>query len=115
MARSRRTDDWDDDDDDLRRKPSRSGQADVLGVAGLGFGILGALCLVLGCVTCGLTFYGVAPFAAVGTCCSAYGRGPVRVAGLIVNIVTLIPGIPIFGFMVFGIGMDLVVPPRQGN
>jgi hypothetical protein len=118
MARSRRNDAWDDDvedDNDRRRKPARPGYADALGAAGLVFGVLAALCLLLGVVTCGLTFFLVAPLALVGTGCSAYGRGVLRVAGLILNVLVLIPGLALFGLMVFGIGDDWFRRLAQGN
>ena len=118
MARSRRNEAWYDDvddDTDRRRKPDRPGHADALGAAGLVFGILAAMCLLLGVVTCGLTFFLVAPFALVGTCCSAYGRGVLRVAGVILNVLVLIPGLALFGLMVFGIGDDWVRPLAQGR
>lgn len=113
MARSRRNDDWDDDyaDDDYEPRRASANETDVPGVVGLVLGVLAVLCLLFGCFTCGMTYFAAAPLAAIGTGCSAYGKGNMRVAGLVLNILTLIPAVVFFGLMVFGIGVGALAPP----
>ena len=115
MARSRRNDDWDDGYDDEYipdRRRSRE-ETDVFGVVGIVLGIVAVVCLLMGCFTCGMTYFAAAPLAAVGTGCSAFGRGNMRVGGLVLNILTLIPAIALLGMMLFGAGMGAIAPPPQ--
>jgi len=117
MARSRRSRDDDyDDDDDYDEYPERragDGGTDAPGVIGLVFGVVGMICLLLGCFTCGLTYYAAVPIALIGVGCSAFGRGNLRVAGLAINLLTLLPAIVIVGMIVFGAGVGVIAPPPQ--
>jgi len=100
--------------DDYVYRPIRRADAsstDTPGVLGVVFGAVAVLCLLLGCVTCGLTYFAAAPLAAVGAGCSCFGRGNMRVAGLALNILTLIPAIVLFGMMFFGAGVAAIAPP----
>lgn len=75
------------------------------------FGVLAVVCLLFGCFTCGVTYFAAAPLAAVGAVCSGFGRGNMRVAGLALNILTLIPAIALFGIVLFGAGAGAIAPP----
>jgi hypothetical protein len=79
------------------------------------FGVIAVLCLLLGCFTCGLTYFAAAPLAAVGAGCSAFGRSNMRVAGLAINILTLIPAIILFGMMLFGAAGTAIAPSPPGR
>jgi hypothetical protein len=99
-----------DGDDRRRYAGARESETDVPGVLGLVLGVLAVVCLVMGCFTCGMTYFAAAPLAAVGAGCSAFGRGNSRVAGLALNIVTLIPAIVLFMMMLLGIGAAAITP-----
>jgi hypothetical protein len=107
----RREADYEEDYDNRPVRRADESGTDVPGVLGLVFGVVAVLCLLLGCFTCGMTYFAAAPLAAVGAGCSGFGRGNMRVAGLALNILTLIPGIVLFGMMLFGAGAGAIAPP----
>jgi hypothetical protein len=49
------------------------------------------VCLLLGCFTCGVTYWAAVPFALVGGVVGFFGHGNMRVAGLVLNLLALIP------------------------
>lgn len=109
----RRSDDFDFEDDYDPRPRRRGGEeTDTFGIIGLILGIIAVVCLLLGCFTCGLTYFVAAPLALIGGICSFFGRGGMKVAGLVLNVLTLIPGVIVFGMMVTGAGMN-IINPRQ--
>ena len=119
MGRQKDFEDLDDDDDDDYRQPQRSrtngrreSGTDAPGVIGLVLGVVAIICLLMGCFTCGLTYYAAAPLALVGGICSFFGRGNMKVAGLVLNLLTLIPAIIILGMFVAGVGMAAIAPKK---
>jgi hypothetical protein len=69
------------------------GGTDAPGVISLIFGCLGMLCLLFGCCTAGITYFAAIPFALIGGVVGFFGRGNLRVAGLVLNFLVLIPAI----------------------
>jgi len=113
-SRRRVTEEYEEDYDNRPVRRADESGTDAPGVLGLVFGVVAVLCLLLGCFTCGMTYFAAAPLAAVGAGCSAFGRGNMQVAGLALNILTLIPAIVLFGMMLFGAGAGAItLPPPQ--
>jgi hypothetical protein len=67
--------------------------ADRIGALGLALAALSALSLLMGCLTLGLSFWAAAPFAAAGAGCAAFSHSRLRVVGLAVNLLLLIPAV----------------------
>jgi hypothetical protein len=65
--------------------------ADRLGAVSLGLGLTAVACLVMGCFTCGLTYWLAAPIAVAGAGCAAFSQSRLRVVGLAANLLILIP------------------------
>lgn len=90
-----------DNMDEFPRSPRRyvsrrDGEGtDAPGVISLIFGCLAVLCLLMGCFTCGATYYAAVPFALLGGLVGFFGRGNMRVAGLLLNFLALIPAIAV--------------------
>ena len=78
------------------------------GVISLIFGCIAIVCLILGCCTLGITFYAAVPFATVGAIYGFFARGNLRVAGLVLNLLTLVPAIIVIVLFLMGIGMDSI-------
>jgi hypothetical protein len=74
--------------------------ADGLGALGLAFAAASALCLLAGCLTMGLSYWGAAPFAAGGAGCAFFSQSRLRIIGLVVNLLLLIPAIFLIRTMV---------------
>lgn len=74
-------------------------QTDAPGVISLIFGVLSLLCLFMGCFTCGITYIAAIPMSGIGAGVGFLGKGNLRVAGLVLNILTLIPAVIISMFM----------------
>jgi hypothetical protein len=70
--------------------------ADLVGAIGLGLGAAAILCLVLGCFTCGVTYWLAAPLAAAGAGCAVFSRSRLRAVVLALNLLTLIPAVVVF-------------------
>jgi hypothetical protein len=70
--------------------------ADLPGAIGLGLGVAAAFCLLAGCFTLGLTYWVAAPFAAAGAGCAAFSRSRLRLIGLAINLLLLIPAVLVF-------------------
>jgi hypothetical protein len=51
---------------------------------------------VMGIFTCGLTYWLAAPVALAGAGCAAFSRSRLRVIGLVVNLLILVPGVLTF-------------------
>ncbi len=49
------------------------------------------VCLLMGCFTCGETYYTSVPLALLGFLVGFFGRGNMRVAGLLLNFLALMP------------------------
>lgn len=71
-------------------------EADLPGAIGLGLGAVAVACLVLGCFTCGLTYWAAAPVAVAGAGCAAFSRSRLRAVGLAVNLLALVPAVIAF-------------------
>ncbi len=75
----------------------------VLGTIGLILGIVSAVCVLIGCITCGLflpAYFVAIPVSLTGVGCSAFGRGKYRTAGLVINSVALFLAI-VFPLLMF--------------
>jgi predicted Zn finger-like uncharacterized protein len=112
-SRRRRRDD-DEGDYDYSPPGSRNGGSgsDAPGIIGLIFGCVAVVCLVLGCFTCGMTYFAAAPLALVGGIVSCFARGNLKVAGIVLNVLVLIPGILVLGLWMLGMGGAMVAPRR---
>ncbi len=109
--RSRRDeDDYGDYEDDYDRPP-RGGSADVPGIVGLVLGCVAVVCLLLGCFTCGITYVLAVPLALIGTGFSLFGRGGLRVAGLLLNVLALLPAIVVLVLWAAGAAGALIPRP----
>jgi hypothetical protein len=71
-------------------------EADLPGAIGLGLGAAALLCLVMGCFTCGVTYWLAAPLAAAGAGCAAFSRSRLRAWALALNLLTLVPAVVAF-------------------
>jgi hypothetical protein len=78
---------------------------DAPGVISLIFGCVAVVCLLMGCFTCGMTYYAAAPLAAVGMFCAFFGCGNLKVAGLVLNLLALLPAIVMFWLTLAGVGL----------
>jgi hypothetical protein len=96
---------YDDDDDDY---PEPRGGTDAPGVISLIFGCLSVVLTLMGCFTCGITYWVAAPFAAVGAILGFFGRGNTRVAAVTLNLIALIPAVILL--WMFALGHDLEPP-----
>jgi hypothetical protein len=75
-------------------------QTDAPGVISLIFGCVALLCVFLGCFTFGITWFVAVLFAILGAGFGLGGKGNLRVAGLVLNLLVLVPlAILIFGFV----------------
>lgn len=72
-------------------RPVSADRTDAPGVISLIFGILSVLCLFLGCFTAGLLHWAAVPLALIGALLGLVGRGNLRVAGITLNLLALIP------------------------
>jgi hypothetical protein len=83
--------DMEDEDYEVETRRRKADRTDAPGVISLIFGCISVVCLLLGCVTCGVTLYAGTVFAALGAVLGLFGRGNLRVAGLVLNLLALIP------------------------
>jgi hypothetical protein len=98
VRKRRRREEYDDDDDEPRRRETRiyieheKPRSDAPGVISLIFGVLGMVCLFIGC--CIGPVYGVAiGFSIIGLPLGFLARGNLRVAGILLNLLVLLPAI----------------------
>jgi hypothetical protein len=91
----------DEPDYDSPARPRESG-TDPFGVISLIFGSLAVVCMLMGCFTCGITYFAAAPFAAVGAGLAFFGRGNMKVAALVLNLVALVPAVVVFVMLITG-------------
>jgi hypothetical protein len=71
-------------------------EADRVGAVSLMVGAVAASCLLLGCFTCGLTYWVAAPIAAGGAVCAVFSHSKLRVVGLVLNLLVMIPAVMAF-------------------
>ena len=76
-----------------------AGQTDGPGVIGLIFGAVAMVCLLMGPFTCGLSLFAAAPLAGVGGAAAFFGKGNMKVAGIALNLLALVPSILLLGLM----------------
>jgi hypothetical protein len=91
----------------------QGGHTDAPGVISLIFGCLSVACLLLGCFTCGITYWAAVPFALVGGIVGFFGQGNMRVAGLVLNFLALIPATILLVMFVGMAGVRAAVEPKQ--
>jgi HEAT repeats len=72
-------------------------RSDGPGVISLIFGTLSVVCTLAGCFTCGTTYFIALPFALIGTLLGLFARGNLRVAGLTLNLLALLPAVLLTG------------------
>lgn len=87
---------YDDELSEGRRRYFSSGErdgTDAPGVISLIFGCLAVICLLMGFFTCGTTYFAAVPFALLGGLLGFFGRGNMRVAGLLLNFLALVPAV----------------------
>jgi hypothetical protein len=69
------------------------GGTDIPGIISLIFGCVAVACVLLGFLTCGLTDFVAFPLALIGFVLGCCARGELRVAGLTLNLLALIPAV----------------------
>jgi predicted Zn finger-like uncharacterized protein len=110
----RRREEWDDDPEADRYDPPPGRRAregtDAPGVISLVFGCISVVCLMMGCFTFGLTYIAAAPLALVGGACGFFGRGNLRVAGLVLNLLVLVPAVVILVLWMVGVSLQAITP-----
>lgn len=72
-------------------KAEDAADADLTGAISLGFGATSVLCLVMGCLTLGLSYWASAPLAIIGAGVAAFSRSRLRIVGLTLNLLALAP------------------------
>jgi hypothetical protein len=77
-------------------------RSDPAGVISLIFGVLALVFLLLACPTCGFLAYLAVPVAAVGALVGVFGRGNLRVAGLTLNLLVLVPALILVAIFLAG-------------
>jgi DNA-directed RNA polymerase subunit RPC12/RpoP len=77
-------------------KAEDAADADLTGAISLGFGATSVLCLVMGCLTLGLSYWASAPLAIVGAGFGAFSRSRLRIVGLALNLLALVPAVMAF-------------------
>jgi hypothetical protein len=116
--RSRDEDEEDEDDRPRRRRGVRNGaesKTDTFGVISLIFGAISLVCLFLGCCTCGVTYYAAVPMAGVGAVLGFFGRANLRVAGLVLNFLALVPAIAFTVLFATGSGLASIDGLKGGS
>jgi hypothetical protein len=71
-------------------------EADRIGFVSLALAAAAGTCILLGCFTCGMTYWVAAPLAVAGTGCAAFSRSRLRLVGLAANLMILIPAVVVF-------------------
>jgi HEAT repeat protein len=90
-------------------------KADAPGVIGLIFGVLSLLCTALVCCTAGISGFVAIPFAVIGAGCSFFGRGNLRVAGIVLNFLALVPAIAVTAIFFLGLAANIVGEKAVGS
>jgi hypothetical protein len=62
---------------------------DVAGTISLVFGSIALVCTALMLFTCGFSIFAAIPFSIVGLVLAFFGRGQLKIAGLVLNLVAL--------------------------
>jgi hypothetical protein len=107
-----RDDDDEDDDRPRRRAAPAQGGTDTCGILSV---VLGAVALVLipvGCC-CAPTIYVAVPVAVVGGALGMWGQGALRVIGLVLNILAVLPAALLTVLLI--VGVTLPRPMGAGN
>lgn len=89
-------------------------RTDAPGVISLIFGVLAVLLVLLGCVTCGVTYPLAVIFALVGAVVAFFGQGNLRVAAIVLNLLALIPALLLFIFSVIAAIAAATAEPPTG-
>lgn len=66
-----------------------AGRNDVGGTISLVFGSIALVCTALMLFTCGFSIFAAIPFSVVGLVLAFFGRGQLKIAGLVLNLVAL--------------------------
>lgn len=90
-------DDRDDDRYDYPPPPPQS--SDPAGTISLILGIITVISLPFDCFTCGIGYWITAGLAIIGIILGIFGRGGMRIVGILLNTLALIPAILILLFM----------------
>jgi hypothetical protein len=91
------------------RQSEESG-TDAPGIVSLIFGCIAVVCLLMGCFTCGMSYFAAGPLAIAGVITGFFARGGLKVAGLTLNLVALAPAIILMVLFLLGMGVQAVSP-----
>lgn len=111
----------DDDRDPEPRRATRylvlekAANNDAPGVISLVFGCLATACMLMGCFTCGGTYFAAVPFALIGGGIGFFGKGNLRVAGIVLNAVVLVPATVLLVMFVMAAGAASLPKPSAGQ
>jgi hypothetical protein len=97
-----------DDDEPVRGRSAARERTDACGVISLIFGSVSSLLTLMGCFTCGVTYFVAAPMAFIGGFLGLFGRGNMRVGGVTLNLLAFAPALTICVCMVMGVSVPLV-------
>jgi ABC-type dipeptide/oligopeptide/nickel transport system permease subunit len=112
--RGRREEDDDDEDDESppRRARVREG-TDTFGILSVSLGAVAGLLIPLGCC-CVATVYVAVPVALLGGAFGMWGRGALRVIGLVLNVLALLPAVTLTVLLVVGVSFPGLMGPGKG-
>jgi hypothetical protein len=118
--RWRRKREYEEDDDDYPSRrhawrpsyPFREDNTDAPGVISLIFGCLSVVCMLMGCFTCGLTYGQPCPSRWPGLFSVSSARGNLRVAGVTLNLIALIPSVILLIIFQAGLSTYALYPRR---
>jgi hypothetical protein len=68
--------------------------------------------MLMGCFTCGFTYFAAVPLALVGAIIGIFARGGLQVAGLTLNLLALVPAVGLAGMIVVGGASSGVAAPN---
>ncbi len=91
-------------------KAEDAADADLPGAISLGLCAISVFCLVVGCLTLGLSYWASAPLAIVGAGVAAFSRSRLRVVGLTLNLLALVPAAMAFHAAWTAAGVPETIP-----
>jgi HEAT repeat protein len=96
----------------------RQGEADPFGIISLIFGAIAVVCLLAGCLLYGIPWVVAVPMAMVGVVLGFFAKGNLKVAGLTLNALALVPAVGL-AVMVLGccgiLSLGSLLPAPSGK
>ncbi len=105
----------DDDEEPARRRPPVASQgADVCGIISVVIGGVSIVLLPIGCC-CGPLWFGVIPLALAGCILTIWARSTMRIIGLILNILAILPSIALCILIIVGVTLPAAMNGGAGG